>query len=189
MADPISLAAGLITLVTFGVKSSSSLYQTIKDFNSHQRNVRERRDEIEALSVVLASLHRAVRDTNTDFEDSEHCPVPAVTPHSTFCNYGSGSLELDANYAPIMSRSHSLGRLVWPYLGQHTRISLRSEQVPAHSLCKINIVTPIQTEWGEIQVTATCKYLGLKTDAKLHWKEHTEGYLVDDLFGYVTQQH
>jgi ribonuclease HI len=39
---------------------------------------------------------------------------------------------------------------------------------------RINIETPIQTEWGEIRPAATCKYLGLTMDAKLHWKEHTE---------------
>jgi ribonuclease HI len=39
---------------------------------------------------------------------------------------------------------------------------------------RINIETPIQTEWGEIRPEATCKYLGLTMDAKLHWKEHTE---------------
>jgi hypothetical protein len=39
---------------------------------------------------------------------------------------------------------------------------------------RIGTETPIQTEWGEIQPEATCKYLGLTMDAKLHWKEHTE---------------
>jgi hypothetical protein len=39
---------------------------------------------------------------------------------------------------------------------------------------RINIETSIQTEWGEIRPEATCKYLRLTMDAKLHWKEHTE---------------
>jgi len=67
MADPISLASGLLTLVMFGIKSSSSLYQTVKDFNSHQRNVRELREELEALSHVLASLKQAVPHKDVDF--------------------------------------------------------------------------------------------------------------------------
>jgi hypothetical protein len=33
---------------------------------------------------------------------------------------------------------------------------------------RINTATPIQTEWGEIRPAATCKYLGLTMDAKLH---------------------
>lgn len=67
MADPISLASGLLTLVTFGIKSSSSLYQTIKDFNSHQRNVRELKEELEALGEVLRSLNQMAVDPALDF--------------------------------------------------------------------------------------------------------------------------
>jgi hypothetical protein len=32
----------------------------------------------------------------------------------------------------------------------------------------------IQTEWDETQPTATCKYLRLTMNSKLHWKEHVE---------------
>jgi hypothetical protein len=67
MADPISVASGLLTLVTFGLKASTSLYQTIKGYNSHQRNVRELREELEALTSVLGSLSQAVADAEADF--------------------------------------------------------------------------------------------------------------------------
>jgi len=39
---------------------------------------------------------------------------------------------------------------------------------------RINTEASIHTEWGEIRPEATCKYLGLTMDAKLHWKQHTE---------------
>ncbi|KAH7119874.1 hypothetical protein B0J11DRAFT_534780 [Dendryphion nanum] len=68
MADPISIASGLLTLVMFGLKSSSSLYRTIKDFNSHQRSVRELREELEALNLVLTSLNSTVTATETESE-------------------------------------------------------------------------------------------------------------------------
>ena len=68
MAEVIGLASGLLTLVTFGLKSSASLYQAINDFKSHQRNVRELRDEIEALRQVLASLQQAILDNKADFD-------------------------------------------------------------------------------------------------------------------------
>lgn len=67
MADPISVTSGLLTLVTFGLKASTSLYQTIKGYNSHQRNVRELREELEALTSVLESLSQAVADADADF--------------------------------------------------------------------------------------------------------------------------
>jgi ribonuclease HI/retron-type reverse transcriptase len=39
---------------------------------------------------------------------------------------------------------------------------------------RINIDASIQTEWGEIKPSPTCKYLALTLDAKLRWKEHVE---------------
>jgi hypothetical protein len=67
MADPISIASGVLTLVTFGLKASTSLYQTIKGYNSHQRNVRDLREEVEALTMVLTSLSEVVEGTEVDF--------------------------------------------------------------------------------------------------------------------------
>lgn len=67
MAEPISLASGLITLVVFGFKSSTSLYQTIKGYNCHQRIVRELREELEDLSRALTSLNQAAAGAEEDF--------------------------------------------------------------------------------------------------------------------------
>jgi hypothetical protein len=39
---------------------------------------------------------------------------------------------------------------------------------------RVNVDTPIPTEWGEIKPTPTCKYLGLTLDSKLKWKEQVE---------------
>ena len=57
MADPISLAAGLLTLAAFALKTSKTLLQTIESFQSRQRTVRELREELEALDLVLQALH------------------------------------------------------------------------------------------------------------------------------------
>ncbi|XP_014550607.1 hypothetical protein COCVIDRAFT_31696 [Bipolaris victoriae FI3] len=67
MADPISAASAIITLVTFGIQSSSMLYQTFKEFNSHHKHVRELKTELDALSLVLASIHQAILDNEADF--------------------------------------------------------------------------------------------------------------------------
>jgi len=39
---------------------------------------------------------------------------------------------------------------------------------------RINVDASIQTDWGEIKPTPTCKYLGLTLDTKLKWREHVE---------------
>lgn len=67
MAEAIGLASALITLVTFSIQSSSALHQTIKDFNSHKRIVRELKEELEELRGILSSLHQAVLDSKADF--------------------------------------------------------------------------------------------------------------------------
>jgi hypothetical protein len=63
MAEPISLASGLLALATFAFQSSIALYETVKSFQSHQKRVRDLIDELEALSGVLGPLTEIVSDT------------------------------------------------------------------------------------------------------------------------------
>lgn len=67
MADPISAASGILTLVGFALQSSSALYQTIQSFRSSKRNVRELKEELEALTGVLQSLDDVARSSDADF--------------------------------------------------------------------------------------------------------------------------
>lgn len=67
MAEVIGVASGLLTLAAFGLKASTSLYQTIRGYNSHQRTVRELREELEDLTQVLASLNDAIAESEADF--------------------------------------------------------------------------------------------------------------------------
>ena len=67
MADPVSLSSGLLTLVTFAFQSSVVLYKAIEGFRSHPKNVRDLKEELEALAAVLQSLSETVekhRDTD-----------------------------------------------------------------------------------------------------------------------------
>jgi hypothetical protein len=64
MADPISIASRLLTLVVFALQSSNLLYQAVESFHNNQRAVRELREELEALDGVLQSLLEIA--TNTD---------------------------------------------------------------------------------------------------------------------------
>src|SRR4051812_30818169 len=56
MAEPISLASGLLTLLTFSCNSSLALYKTIQSFQNHPKRVRDLTEELDALIVVLQSL-------------------------------------------------------------------------------------------------------------------------------------
>jgi hypothetical protein len=56
MADPISLASGLLALVIFAHKSCLTLHKTIQSIKSHPKRVRDLVDELEALIGVLQSL-------------------------------------------------------------------------------------------------------------------------------------
>ncbi|KAJ0421473.1 hypothetical protein BJY00DRAFT_109180 [Aspergillus carlsbadensis] len=64
MADPVSLASGLLALATFALQSSVSLYDLVKSFRSHPTRVRELMEELEALSGVLGPLVDKVHATS-----------------------------------------------------------------------------------------------------------------------------
>ncbi|KAL4816631.1 hypothetical protein BDW67DRAFT_41055 [Aspergillus spinulosporus] len=64
MAEPISLASGLLALATFAFQSSVSLYDLVKSFRSHPARVRELIGELEALSGVLGPLVDRVQATS-----------------------------------------------------------------------------------------------------------------------------
>jgi Fungal N-terminal domain of STAND proteins len=63
MAEPISLASGLLALATFAFQSSITLYSTIQSFQSHPKRVRDLTEELEALSGVLGPLSETVSAT------------------------------------------------------------------------------------------------------------------------------
>lgn len=60
MADPVSLASGILTLITFASKSSVVLYKSIESYRSHPKNVRDLKEELEALTGVLQVLSETV---------------------------------------------------------------------------------------------------------------------------------
>ncbi|KAL4943092.1 hypothetical protein BDV06DRAFT_190804 [Aspergillus oleicola] len=64
MAEPISLASGLVALATFAFQSSHSLYDMVKSFRSHPTRVRDLMEELEALSGVLGPLVDRVNATS-----------------------------------------------------------------------------------------------------------------------------
>lgn len=63
MAEPISLASGLLTLVVFSHQACVTLYTTIQSFKGHPKRVRDLVDELKTLIGVLESLSDTVRST------------------------------------------------------------------------------------------------------------------------------
>lgn len=66
MADPISLASGLLAHATFAFRSSVSLHQVVQSFQSNKRIIRELDEELEALDKVLQSLQDAATKNSAD---------------------------------------------------------------------------------------------------------------------------
>jgi hypothetical protein len=61
MADPISLASGLLALAIFTHKSCFTLYTTIQSFRTQPKRVRDLLEELNALISVLESLDDTMR--------------------------------------------------------------------------------------------------------------------------------
>lgn len=66
MADPISISSGLLALVGFAFQSSILLSQQIESFHSHQKVVRQLREELKALQEVLRDLQEIATRVDVD---------------------------------------------------------------------------------------------------------------------------
>ncbi|KAF1835670.1 hypothetical protein BDW02DRAFT_629344 [Decorospora gaudefroyi] len=68
MAEPTGIASGVIALATLAFKSSVSLYQTVRSFQSNRREIRELKEELEALSNVIQSLQELASTKEVQFD-------------------------------------------------------------------------------------------------------------------------
>lgn len=66
MAEFIGIASGLASLVVSTLQSSQKLHQALKSFQTHQRTIRELKQEVEALIGVLQALQETINKTNLD---------------------------------------------------------------------------------------------------------------------------
>lgn len=72
MADPLSVSAGIVALVTFAFQCSITLYQTVRDVQSQDRKARALKSELAELSGVLESLLETVNNNpELDFKTLE----------------------------------------------------------------------------------------------------------------------
>lgn len=60
MADPLSITASSLAVVTAAAETSKSLYATIKRFKDRDKTLRRLQDEVGDLSNILESLEQAI---------------------------------------------------------------------------------------------------------------------------------
>ena len=65
MADPLS-PSGVLALAVLAFQSSQVLYQTVASFQSHQRTVRQLKEELEALIGALEALQETAANPDID---------------------------------------------------------------------------------------------------------------------------
>jgi hypothetical protein len=65
MADPLS-PSGVLALAVLAFQSSQVLYQTVASFQSHQRTMRQLKEELEALIGALEALQETAANPDID---------------------------------------------------------------------------------------------------------------------------
>jgi hypothetical protein len=61
MADPLSIASGLIAIITFTLQSSKVLYEAVESFKNKRQAIRDLKQELQALQGVLVSLRQTAQ--------------------------------------------------------------------------------------------------------------------------------
>lgn len=56
MADPLSIAAGIIAIITATIQSSTALYDTIESFKNYPQRVKDLLKQLSSLTQTLDSL-------------------------------------------------------------------------------------------------------------------------------------
>lgn len=78
MAEPVSLASGIVALATFAFKSSVSLYQVMESFQNNQRTMRRLKEEVESLNGVLLSLQKVAAGNSPGLEGLKGLNLPLL---------------------------------------------------------------------------------------------------------------
>jgi hypothetical protein len=68
MGDPLSIASGVLALSVFAFKSSVSLYQSVENFQSNKKEIRELKGELETLKNVIQSLQKFASKDEDQFK-------------------------------------------------------------------------------------------------------------------------
>lgn len=60
MADPLSISASVLAVLTAAIQSTKSLYEAVKRFKDRNKTLRRLQDELEDLGKILNSLNEAI---------------------------------------------------------------------------------------------------------------------------------
>lgn len=60
MADPLSISASLLAVITAAIQSTKSLYETVQRFKDRNKTLRRLQDELKDLTNVLNSLVKVI---------------------------------------------------------------------------------------------------------------------------------
>lgn len=96
MAEVIGLASGLVALATFALQSSQVLHEAVNSFKSHERVIRDLREEVKALDGVLKSLCQTVANSDAELAGLER----------PLLQCGKGCLEFGAFIASCNTHSN-----------------------------------------------------------------------------------
>ena len=60
MADPLSVTASSLAIITAAIETAKSLYATVKRFKGRDKTLQRLQDEVEDLTNILESLEQAI---------------------------------------------------------------------------------------------------------------------------------
>lgn len=89
MADPLSITASVVAVITTAIQSTQSLYETVKRFKDRDRTLRRLQNELEDLTGILGSLSEATSAETSMFELLER----PIVRCSELCGEFERSLE------------------------------------------------------------------------------------------------
>lgn len=98
MAEPISLASGIVALATFAFTSSVSLYQVVGSFQNNQRNMRRLKEEVEALNGVLRSLRGIAAGNPAGLEGLDGLNLPLLHCGKACKDFEAEIIKCTAHY-------------------------------------------------------------------------------------------
>jgi t-SNARE complex subunit (syntaxin) len=65
MADPLSITASVLAVITAAAQSARSLYETIRRFQDRSKTLKRLQDELDDLATILSSLAEVINSETT----------------------------------------------------------------------------------------------------------------------------